>query len=231
MATNWTGLLLAAATGGLAATLISAFAKYCVFHPVISVRLDAKKGSYVPTWFSPSSEERAGAQALLGSDGTVPNVSEVRYLRLHVENTGLSTIKNCSGYITKMTKRASGIESISKQEVVALGWAHKGTEPRDIPRGGFFHLDVASLYRMPDRSLLRISPELPSSLWPFVSDDKATYELEILVAADNARPRHRIPVKFTHDPNSYELEFESVNRAQYPWWARWRWLRSRLGDN
>jgi hypothetical protein len=46
MPTDWTALLLAAGTGGLAATLISAFAKYWVFHPVISVRLDAKKGSY-----------------------------------------------------------------------------------------------------------------------------------------------------------------------------------------
>src|SRR5262249_13405544 len=130
-----------------------------------------------------------------------------------------------------MTKRASGIESISKKEVVALAWAHKGTQPRDIPRGAFFHLDVASLYMMPNGSSLRISPELPSSLLPFVSDGKATYELEILVAADRARPCHRIPVKFTYDPNSDELQFEPVNRAQYPWWARWRWLRSLLDDS
>ena len=230
MATDWTALLIAAGTGGLAAAVITAFVKHLVFHPVISVRLDAKKGSYVQTWFFPSSEARATAQELLGPGGTVPTASEVRYLRLHVENTGLSTIRSCSGYITKMTKRALGIESISKQEVVALTWAHKGTEPRDIPRGAFFHLDVASLYMMPNGNLLRISHELPSSLLPFVDKAKATYELEILVAADNARPRHRIPVKFTYDPNSDKLDFEPVNRARYPWWARWRWLRSLLDD-
>jgi hypothetical protein len=120
MATNWIALLLAAATGGLAATLISAFAKYCIFHPVISVRLDAKKGSYVKTWFFLPSEAKAVVNSLLDLAGPVPGASEVRYLRLHVENTGRSTIKSCSGYITQMTKRASGIESISKQEVVAL---------------------------------------------------------------------------------------------------------------
>src|SRR5262249_2956759 len=155
--------LIAAGTGGLAATLISAFAKYCVFHPVISVRLDAKKGSYVQTWFFPSSEARDFARAL-APGRTAPSASEGWYLRLHVENTGLSTIKRCSGYITKMTKDAAGIESIPKQEVVALGWAHKGTEPRDIPRGAFFHLDVASLYLPPDGRLLRIAHELPPSL-------------------------------------------------------------------
>ena len=77
---------------------------------------------------------------------------------------------------------------------------------------------------MQNGSSLRISPELPSSLLPFLSDGKATYELEILVAADNARPRHGIPVKFTYDPNSDDLDFEPVNEARYPWWARWRSL-------
>jgi hypothetical protein len=120
-----------------------------------------------------------------------------------------------------MKKSASGGESIPKQEVVALAWANKGTEPRDIPRGAFFHLDVASLHMMPNGNVLRIS-EMPASLLPFVSDGKATYEFEILVAADNARPRHRIPVKFTFDPFSNGLEFEPVNKARYPWWAFWR---------
>jgi hypothetical protein len=56
---------------------------------------------------------------------------------------------------------------------------------------------------------------------------KATYTFEILIASDNARPRSKIPVEFTFDPARDYLEFNPVNRARYPWWGRWRWLRSR----
>jgi hypothetical protein len=55
--------------------------------------------------------------------------------------------------------------------------------------------------------------------------DKATYTFTILVASDNARPNW-ITVEFTFDPARDRLEFEPVNRARYPWWARYRWLRS-----
>ena len=35
-----------------------------------------------------------------------PGISHpARYLRLQIENAGLSSIKDCSGYITKITKR------------------------------------------------------------------------------------------------------------------------------
>jgi hypothetical protein len=218
MATDWTALLIAFVGGSLMATVISAFAKYCLFHPVISVRLDEKRGSY-------------GAMEVLYLDPQQKPTGasfQARYLRLHVENTGFSSIKDCSGYITKITKRIPGTQSVSEQEVVVLAWAHKDTEARDIPRGAFFHLDVASLYLLPTGRVLQVAHRTPTSLAPLFSGGKAaTYEFEILIAADNARPRRRVRVEFTYDPNSDELRFEPVNKARYPWWAWWRWLRSR----
>jgi hypothetical protein len=66
---------------------------------------------------------------------------------------------------------------------------------------------------------------VPTHLIPFFSD-KATYEFEILIAADNARPCC-VRVEFDYDPQSDELRFVPVNKTRYPWWAWWRWLRSR----
>jgi hypothetical protein len=45
---NWVALLVAFAGGSLVATVVSAFVTHLVFHPVISVRLDEKKGSHGP---------------------------------------------------------------------------------------------------------------------------------------------------------------------------------------
>jgi hypothetical protein len=216
---NWVALLIAFVGGSLMATVISAFAKYCLFHPVISVRLDEKRGSY-------------GAMEVLYLDPQQKPTGasfQARYLRLHVENTGFSSIKDCSGYITKITKHIPGTQSVSEQEVVVLAWAHKDTEARDIPRGAFFHLDVASLYLLPTGRVLQVAHRTPTSLAPLFSGGKATYEFEILIAADNARPR-RVRVKFDYDPQSDELNerrLEPVNKPRYPWWSCWRWLRSR----
>src|SRR5258708_24545458 len=127
----WAQLLLAFMGGSFMTALISAFVKHYIFHPVISVRLDEKKGSYGPV-------------PLIGPNGTIR--SEARFFRLHVENTGYSSIKDCSGYITKMTKRVRGKGSSEAHlDVIDLGWAHKNTGTRDIPPGAFFHLDVATL--------------------------------------------------------------------------------------
>ena len=87
-------------------------------------------------------------------------------------------------------------------------------------------MDVASLYLEP-RELHPI--HFPTSLTDFFKD-KGTYEFEILIAADNARPSRKIPVKVKFDPASDELEFESVDRSRYPWWkplAKWRARRAK----
>src|SRR5258706_4740653 len=121
MPADWTALLLAAGTGCLAATLISAFAKYYVFHPVISVRLDERRGS---------STDVIDAIVVYsgGYIGPASVTHKARYLRLHVENTGLSSIKGCSGFITQMTKHLPGVKQVSRQEVVDLGWSHHTSE-------------------------------------------------------------------------------------------------------
>jgi hypothetical protein len=71
-------------------------------------------------------------------------LGQAKYFRLHVENTGLSTVRSCSGYITKITKRVGGQRIASEEEVLSLGWASYGqSDARDIPRGAFFHMDTS----------------------------------------------------------------------------------------
>jgi hypothetical protein len=206
---SWAPLLVAFVGGSLATAVITAFVKNCIFHPVISVCLEREQGSYGRM----TMVERSTGKALY----------EARYLRLHVENTGLSSIKACSGYITGIRTQAAGKELIP--EVIALGWANHGMGARDIPRGAFFHLDIASLHLLPDRRALQVAHEMPTSLAHLFASDNATYELQILVAADNAPPRRRIRVRFTYDANSDDLAFEPVNETRFPWWAFWKRLR------
>jgi hypothetical protein len=105
-------------------------------HPIISVRLDKKKGS-------------TGEVTLTSYDnlGKVIEQHQVKFIRLHVENTGRSTINKCSGYITKLKRTEPGAhETKIDGEVIDLGWAHHDySSSRDIPSGAFFHLDVLSL--------------------------------------------------------------------------------------
>src|SRR5262249_15773003 len=180
-------LLVAFAGGSLATALITAFVTRCLVHPVISVRLDEKKGSY--------------GQVPLVAPGNPSVTSQAKFFRLHVENTRYSSLKGCSGYITKMAKRVQGMGSAQAHlEIIDLGWAHRSTEPRDIPRGAFFHLDVATLHLQPGGNVLWISHYMPTNLVAFFAG-KATYEVDILIAADNDRPR-RIHVEFGIDPRT-----------------------------
>jgi hypothetical protein len=215
MEANWIALLVGFAGGSLVATVVSAFVTHLVFHPVVSVRLDEKKGSHGPVRLYLFDKDR---REVIGT-------SQAKYFRLHVENTGRSTVRACSGYITKIAKRIGGQLTASEEEVISLGWATYGqSDARDIPRGAFFHMDIATLDLDPaEGSTLRLH-RVSSSLENFFKD-KATYTFKILVASDNARPNW-ITVEFTFDPERDRLEFEPVNRARYPWWAWYRWLRS-----
>ena len=112
--------VVAFAGGSLMSTLVAAFATHLIFHPVISVCLNSKKGCHGPT-------------TLLGRDAAGNEVrSEVKYFRLYIENTGLSSIKSCSGYITELRKRVGGQEIRAPRDIIELGWAHKSDAPRDI---------------------------------------------------------------------------------------------------
>jgi hypothetical protein len=92
--------LIGFAGGSLMATIIGAFVTHLIFHPVISVRLDKRKGSYgdVPIDFTFTDE--AGKER--------KERMPAKFLRLHVENTGRSSIKACSGYIRQASEASRG---------------------------------------------------------------------------------------------------------------------------
>jgi hypothetical protein len=156
--------LLAFAGGSLMATAVSAFVTHLLFHPMVSVRLDEKRGSHGPVTLYHLDDRKK-----------VIGTSQAKYFRLHVENTGLSTVRGCSGYITKIAKRIGGQLTASEEEVISLGWASHGqSDARDIPRGAFFHMDIATLDLDPAKgSTLRLD-RLSSSLENFFKDT-ATY--------------------------------------------------------
>ena len=116
---------------------------------------------------------------------------------------------------------------IEPEEILDLGWAHHGhSNTRDIPRGAFFHMDVATLHLYPTVPWELVPPYLPTNLKDFFKD-KGTYVLDVLVAADNTRPR-TISVQFAYDPEIPALKDILWRRnAQFPWWSWWRRLRSR----
>jgi hypothetical protein len=211
--------LIAFAGGSLITAFITSFVKNWIFHPVISVRLDKARGSYGDITISFPS----------GFEVLPTKVERAKYLRLHIENTGLSSIKECSGYIIGIRRKVGTEETRADQEVLDLGWAHRSeSKARDIPRGAFFHLDVATLIVRGLGNQL-FWPSLPNNLVDFFPSTKATYVFDVLIAADNATPV-KIPVEFTFDPESLNLEnIRWRRRGRYPWWATLRRLRSWYG--
>lgn len=189
MDTIWITAISAFAGGSVAAALFGAVGRYYI-RPIIGVSLDENKGSYVETtWRGKENGELE---------------FPVKVLRLYVENTGLSSIRDCSGYITKLTKWVGGVTTKPQQEVLELGWSHKNTNARDIPRAAFFHMDVVSLHLKKSGRELHVH-QRPNSLEKKIFDNKkARYEFEILVAVDNAAPL-RTSVSFTYDPQNEDL--------------------------
>jgi hypothetical protein len=116
--------------------------------------LGEKSGSYGPMMVY----QRDNQQRVVGS-------FPARHLRLKVENTGLSSIKACSGYIIGITEHASAIRTNSQQEVVTLGWANHGLGARDIPRG------ASSTWIL--LRCIRVAHEMPRSLEPLFSGGTA----------------------------------------------------------
>jgi hypothetical protein len=207
--------LVAFLGGGVTAWGLGLFVTHWILHPVIGVHLDEKKGSYGPVPLYKQDK-----------DGNQTHSHDGRYLRLYVENTGLSSVKDCCGFITKITKSTNKGETTPRSEVLDLGWSHHGhSRTRSIPRGTFFHMDVVTLHLLPQGRELRLPGLFPTTLRDFFAE-KATYKFEVTIAADNAAPRRGIPVELTFDPEQDDLTFKPVNRARYPWWR----LASRASD-
>jgi hypothetical protein len=124
--------------GGVVAWGLNFVVTRWIDYPIISVRLDEKKGS-------------TGEVTVTSFDnmGNVKEQHQAKFIRLHIENTGRSTIKDCCGYITKLTRTEPGAHATTNEgEVIDLGWAHHGhSSSRNIPPTAFFHLDVLTLHR------------------------------------------------------------------------------------
>jgi hypothetical protein len=207
------GSLVTLLTGSVALGL---YVKYWT-RPIISVRLQEKRGSY-------------GAVPLILSDEKGnKSLQPAKYLRLHVENTGRSTIKDCSGHAVRFTKRVDGREQAGPKDVLSLGWAHyPDSKKRDIPRGAFFFIDVATLLLLPDGGSALWWERMPTNLQDFIFADqgkRATHRWEVRVVADNASPL-TIPVEFTFDPRWHDLDVKWCNRARYPLRSFWRCWQS-----
>jgi hypothetical protein len=137
-----------------------------------------------------------------------PPTHQGKFLRLLVENVGRSAVKGCVGYIVSITKTEGGVPQPIEQEVWELAWtAAKGLTPRDIPRGAFFHLGLASLeLTYPNCKLGLVVHSRYNHLEPFLADVGA-FELEVVVAAENVEPVRRT-VRFEFDPQQNDLVFQ-----------------------
>jgi hypothetical protein len=183
----WVPILIGFAGGGVTATLINAAVKHWC-RPIISARLVPDIGCYV--------ESGRGN----------PQTHTAKFLRLQVRNTGLSLLESCAGYITRITKRQNGQVINDQREVLELVWSHQSTAPRDIPRDAFFYIDVAALDRLAaGNNVLSFGRPLPHSLTGLVAG-RASFELDILIAAGNAKSFPR-KVRFDYDPANAELAF------------------------
>jgi hypothetical protein len=170
--------------------------------------------------------------------GWVPLVgveNRAKYFRLRIRNAGLTTVKDCSGQLLKLTRQVTGEkpECFDSERGYTFGWAHYNkSEKRDILRREAYDLDIATLMFSDGRSHLvfgGLNRIMPTTLKAFLESysGKATYRCDLLISSENARPR-TAPVEFDFDPERDSLKFVPFN-TRYPWWRILRWLRqSRL---
>ncbi len=125
-----------------------------------------------------------------------------KYLRLKVSNIGHSCVCKCKAYIVHVTK-STGEEPFD-EEISPLLWSNADLE-MDIPRGVSLYLDVCTLHAEPDKPA-RLDPAVPKEKNRFERffEDRAQYEMTIVVAAENAEPLSR-KVKFDFDPAQKDL--------------------------
>jgi hypothetical protein len=187
-ATNWLTLLITFLGGSMASFGVKALIDRRN-RPIIRARVVNGRGCYVTT-----------------GRGNPPT-HQARFLRLIIENDGYSSIKDCKGYITAIRRIVNGSPMTVQQEVLELCWSvGDGARPRNIPRGAFFYLDVASLDLVPGGGQLGLSVAWWPNHFANLLAIAATFELEIKIAADNAAPVDRI-VRFDFNPQHQDLIF------------------------
>jgi hypothetical protein len=183
-------LLIGFFGGSVASWILGTIFNWCK-RPIISARLVQGKGCYVTT-----------------SRGN-PRTHDARFLRLLVENTGRSSIQNCKGYITSITRIVNGNRSPVQQEVLELEWSSGGAaSARSIPQGAFFYMNIASLELVqPGPFVLLLAVGWTPNHLAHLLQGAATFELEIKIAAENAAPLDRI-VRFEFDPQQQDIRFQ-----------------------
>jgi hypothetical protein len=189
--------------------------------PIINVRFGKKEGSH------------AGVRVdFKNAQGEVIRRVPVKYFRMRVKNIGLTTIKGCSGQLIKVTRRVAGRKSaIFDGDEYHLGWAHHSqSDTRDIQRRQSYQMDLATLVlepRGPNRLIVGgLGRHMPNNLSDFLNSytGKATYTLDVLVSADNARPR-QVSIETAFDPEQDDLTYIPLN-TRFPWWRLWWRLRA-----
>jgi hypothetical protein len=189
---------------------------------IINVRLGNKVGSLGELTVDHRNEQ-----------GQIFAQNRVKYFRLLIKNVGWTTIRDCNGQLVRVTRRVAGAKpAYFDTDRYELGWANyaeSGT--RDIMRGQSFHMDVATLVLLPgNRSRLVFGgwgrPGMPNTLHEFLESvqGKATYTYDLLIGADNARPRI-VPVEVEFDPEQTDLKFIPLN-TRFPFWRLLRRLRA-----
>jgi hypothetical protein len=188
--------------------------------PIINVRFGKKEGSHAPV-----------TVAVKNAQGEVVRLP-AKYFRVRIKNIGLTTIKDCGGQLIKVTRRVVGKEpAVFDTDTYQFGWAnYSQSDTRNIQRGASFHIDVATLGLLAkNRSEFffgGLGRPMPNTLADFFNSysGKARYTFDILIAADNARPR-KIPIEVVFDPAQADLNYIPLN-TRYPWWRIWWWLRA-----
>jgi hypothetical protein len=96
---------------GAAIAIFFRAAEHLILKPVISIIFDDKEGCYGEATYCDFDNQQEWP---------------IWYVRLRVEKTGLSSIKDCCAFVTKITKRnADGECPPPPVEVIDLGWAHR----------------------------------------------------------------------------------------------------------
>jgi hypothetical protein len=188
--------------------------------PIINVRFGKKEGSH------------AGVTVdFKNAQGEVIGRVPVKYFRMRIKNIGWTTIKGCSGQLIKVTRRVAGRKpAIFDGDEYHLGWAHHPeSATRDIQRRQSHQMDLATLVlqpRGPNQLIVGgLGRHRPNNLSDFLDSyrGKATYTLDVLVSADNARPR-QVSIEVAFDPPQDDLTYIPFN-TRAPWWRLWWWLR------
>src|SRR5262249_41305506 len=174
-----------------------------------------------------------GLVPLVDAEGK-PIENQAKYFRLRITNAGLMTIKDCSGQLLKVTRQIAGKEpECFDTDTYVFGWAHGSNDKndkRDISRRQSCSMDLATLTlssRLRGRSELffgGLFRPMPTTLAAFLNSysGKATYRYDVLVSADNARPR-TVSVEFEFDPERDSLQFIPFNTRYFGWPILW-WL-------